>query len=450
MTMTYRFRKNHNAPYKLCRVWFWILVVVAPMISSVNGQFRDFRNQEGKVIKAMMIRKSDTHATLVTPQDKQYEYEIAKLSEADQEFVAQWNDIGDFMYLPGAMRARCSATMDPEQLTKTGATAESEKAVMKALRWMKSTQAPDGSWGEKNKSAMTGLALLAYLGNCKTPLSEEFGETVLKAVVFLTSLNHGNGKLSQNTGDKFWPYEHAIATQALAEMLCVCKQLSITIPNLNEITQKAGQFLIDHQHESGSWDYGYDQTGPRGGDLSIAAWHVEALKALQWTGLPFNNHARCMEQAMRYIANNQHAGGGFGYTSQKSLNPGLFSLTGAGVLGLQYSPKAYRAQIVSGSAYIAQTASLEWGTPDVDLYSHYFMSIAMKNQGGDHWKKYNAVLRDELIKNQNDDGTWKNPEGKLRAMAPMYQGTGSENVIYRTALCTLMLEVYYRYSPTTP
>jgi hypothetical protein len=105
---------------------------------------------------------------------------------------------------------------------------------------------------------------------------------------------------------------------------------------------------------------------------------------------------------------------------------------------------------VSGSAYIAQTASLEWGTPDVDLYSHYFMSIAMKNQGGDHWKKYNAVLRDELIKNQNDDGTWKNPEGKLRAMAPMYQGTGSENVIYRTALCTLMLEVYYRYSPTTP
>lgn len=32
---------------------------------------------------------------------------------------------------------------------------------------------------------MTGMALLSYLAHCETPLSEEFGETVLKGISFL-------------------------------------------------------------------------------------------------------------------------------------------------------------------------------------------------------------------------------------------------------------------------
>jgi hypothetical protein len=44
---------------------------------------------------------------------------------------------------------------------------------------------------------------------------------------------------------------------------------------------------------------------------------------------------------------------------------------------------------------------------------------------------------------------WKNPEGKLRAVGATFQGTGAQSVFYRTALCTLMLEVYYRFLPGT-
>ena len=35
---------------------------------------------------------------------------------------------------------------------------------------------------------MTGISLLAYLAHCETPLSEEFGETVLKGISFLVDL----------------------------------------------------------------------------------------------------------------------------------------------------------------------------------------------------------------------------------------------------------------------
>ena len=56
---------------------------------------------------------------------------------------------------------------------------------MKALRWFKTVQRRDGSWGGSHQVAQTGLVLLAYLGHCETPLSEEFGEAVTNGMVYL-------------------------------------------------------------------------------------------------------------------------------------------------------------------------------------------------------------------------------------------------------------------------
>jgi hypothetical protein len=84
---------------------------------------------------------------------------------------------GGFGAIPATMRKRCSKEDRLQRLAETGGMPQCEDAVVKALRWMKSTQAADGSWGEGNKAAMTGLGLLAYLGHCETPISEEFGDS---------------------------------------------------------------------------------------------------------------------------------------------------------------------------------------------------------------------------------------------------------------------------------
>jgi hypothetical protein len=74
----------------------------------------------------------------------------------------------------------------------------------------------------------------------------------------------------------------------------------------------------------------------------------------------------------------------------------------------------------------------------------------MMNRGGQEWKDYNALMRDEVLKNQNPDGTWKSPDGKLRAVGEEhFQGDAPQHAFYRSALCTLMLEVYYRFLPGT-
>jgi hypothetical protein len=57
------------------------------------------------------------------------------------------------------------------------------------------------------------------------------------------------------------------------------------------------------------------------------------------------------------------------------------------------------------------------------------------------------MFRDQLLNNQNADGSWKSPGGgaKLNAVAASYQN----NAHYRNCLCILMLETYYRFLPGT-
>ena len=75
----------------------------------------------------------------------------------------------------------------------------------------------------------------------------------------------------------------------------------------------------------------------------------------------------------------------------------------------------------------------------------------MLQRGGTDWKFYNDLFRDQVLNNQDEDGSWKVPGGgkKLRAVAAeAFVKDNLDGKIYRTALCTLMLEVYYRFLNT--
>jgi hypothetical protein len=61
-----------------------------------------------------------------------------------------------------------------------------------------------------------------------------------------------DGRLTNNAANKQWSYEHSIALYALAEAYTFCNQLGINVPNLKEVVQRAGQFMIDHQNDNGA------------------------------------------------------------------------------------------------------------------------------------------------------------------------------------------------------
>ena len=130
---------------------------------------------------------------------------------------------GGFSNIPATMRKRCTAADRLQRLADNGGNEQCEESVMKALRFLQKKQNKNGSWGGDKQVAMTGLALLAYLGHCETPLSEEFGETVTNGMVYLVNNNmKHNGRSASDFKDRHWCYEHAIAMYALSESYTFC------------------------------------------------------------------------------------------------------------------------------------------------------------------------------------------------------------------------------------
>jgi len=343
--------------------------------------------------------------------------------------------------LPTSLQKRCTTKDRISRLIKEGGREEYEEQVLKALTWLKETQSGNGSWTAQNKPvAMTGLALLAYLGHCETPASEEFGETVQSAIIYLIKVSQKKGgKLASNLTDKAWCYEHAIATYALAEAYTLCNEFNIAIPKLRATVLIAGNHIINNQHDSGGWDYSYNTSDKRGGDTSITCWHLQALKACKTTGLAFEGLSISAKNGITYLEGAKNGKGTIGYETNGKNNKGGPTMTPGAALCLQQWGKGTRSLAKNAITWTIQTIRFEY-TSNANLYMHYYSSQAAINAQGDHWAKYNTKVMTNLAKNQNPDGSWSIPGGANHQMKSSH---------YATCLSTLMMEVYYRFLPSS-
>jgi len=351
-----------------------------------------------------------------------------------------------FGFIPIDSRKRCSAGDRLNRITTNGGVPACEDAVVKGLRWLKANQRSDGSWSGQSSVAMTGLALLAYFGHCETPASREFGESCMNGIMYLVNIGMKNdGRMADNFTANHWSYEHAIATYALGEAIPFCREAGQPVPYLEEVATKAGQFIIDHQHASGGWAYAYATSGGHT-DVSVVGWQLQALRACSHTGIKYQGLNACISKGLKYLGTCQNVNGGFGYAGPTSGVADYFSLTGVGMLCNQMWGKGGSVAVHHAAKYVLDNTKFDYNGANCDLYGHYYESQAMMQRGGTDWKQYNAMFRDQLLNNQDADGSWKVPGGgqKLRAAAPEYVGDKT----YRTCLCTLMMEVYYRFLST--
>lgn len=341
-----------------------------------------------------------------------------------------------FGLIPENMRKRCTKEDRLQRLADNGGTPACEEAVIKGLRWLKANQKPDGSWDGQSKVAMTGLALLAYFGHCETPASQEFGDSCMKAIVYLVNVGAKyNGRMADNF-EANWAYEHAIATYALGEATTFCKEIKQEVPSLLDITEKAGQFIIDNQNKLGGWSYKYERTGGHV-DVSISGWQIQALKACSHTPIKYKSINTCINQALEYLSTCQNKDGAFGYAGPPPMDKSYSALTGVGMLCNQMWGRGNRSEIRKAAKHVLERTTFDFKA-GCNLYAHYYESQAMIQRGGEEWTKYNTLVRDQLLNNQQQDGSWNVPPG-----APHI---GSN--VFSTCLCTLMLEVYYRFLST--
>ncbi len=343
---------------------------------------------------------------------------------------------GSGFNIPASMKKRCSAKDRIERLTKEGGQEDYEEKVIRALRWLKTTQDSDGSWSVQGKPvAMTGLALLAYLGHCETPASPEFGETVEKAIVYLIANGQKNGGgLATSMADKQWCYEHPIATYALAEAYTLCKEFNLPIPKLEETITAAGDLLIANQNDNGGWAYSYITSGGHT-DSSITCWQLQALKACKTTGIEFDGLKKSAANGIKYLERCKNGTGTIGYTPGSKTT----SMSAGAALCYQQWGKGNRFQTRNIIQWINETNDFDYKV-NANLYLHYYASQAMINARGSAWVKYNKKAMTHLADKQSDDGSWPVPTGSAHEMSSPH---------YATCLATLMMEVYYRFLPSS-
>ncbi|MCB1276499.1 prenyltransferase/squalene oxidase repeat-containing protein [Prosthecobacter sp.] len=363
-----------------------------------------------------------------------------------------WNGQGPANWLPGMPKmfvSRCSDQGRIEKLRQNGGTPECEMAVSRSLEWLKSQQNTDGSWGRSNKAAMTGLTLLCFLGRCETPESPFFGDNVRNGMLYLVELarNSPHGILSEQPQSNSATYEHGIATYALGEMYSFYRLGNSSLPGLREAFEEGVRLIIEQQNRRGAWTYGGKDAGmpnaynkdSAGEDLSVTGWQYQALKAAKHSGLKFAGLDDSIKRCCDYLETKQTKDGGFGKMN-RDAHYNQWSLTGCGVLGLQTLAKNKGTPVKKGIRFLRDfltSEPLDWER-NCNLYCWYYYTQAFFQAGGDDWKFYNAQFLPQVLGAQQADGSFK--RGR-----PNWPAGDAADAIYRQCLCTLQLEVYYRY-----
>jgi prenyltransferase beta subunit len=348
--------------------------------------------------------------------------------------------------IPATMGSRMGGTARSSAMQMNGGKKESEEAVMRALRWLVKVQNPDGSWGKGGKqviAAMTGFSVLSFLGHGETPVSAEFGATVQKALDWIVDNGKKTGgRLSMEPAfSQQGVYAHAIATYALGEYYTMTKDERVI-----ETLKEAITFIVKGQSSDGSWRYAYsDANHP---DTSVSGWQIQALKAAHLTGLNVEGVDPALDKAMIYLKSVQGPKGGFGYSAKQDG----YSLAGVGVLCTYFWKQDKDKSVRDGIEFIIDQSKtnfpVEYKGDKADLYAWYYHTQACLMVGGAAWNTWNRMFQDQIVKNQSPDGSWPPIAGKS-AGGEMLRDPEGVGPIYRTNLCTLMLEVYYRYMPTT-
>lgn len=358
---------------------------------------------------------------------------------------------------------------------RNGGSRASESAVNAALMWFKKHQSQNGQWDvdgymdncqEQPKcepgtshttengdgdTACTAYATLCFLGagyDHKTP--GKFKDTVARALDWLKEVQNPDGSFGKQKRN----YENGVCAMAL------CEAYAMTMDNsLKEPAQNAINNLLANQAKTDKYPYGvgwnYKAPAPNRNDSSVTGWCVMALKAAKSAGLDVGDG---WEGSKAWLEG-----------SWKAANPGkdMNSMGSDSTSGFPYTWDAV-TDAVKGSPnracigalcgvflgyrpgdgmldslvnYIMQK-DVPAGYP-CNTYYMYYNTLAVFQYGGQHWKDWNAQVRDMLVNAQHGNGT-----GCFNGSWD-YEGTrfhGHETGrLLSTAYCCLSLEVYYRY-----
>ena len=322
-----------------------------------------------------------------------------------------------------------------------GGNAGTEAAVKRALDWFVRNQTRDGFWslkgpysnsgGIENRTAATAMALLAFQGAGHTHKTGDYQPVVRKGWNALLKDQKDDGDFWRPGVNHHRLYSQAQATIAICELFGMTRDDKYRQP-----AQRAIDYAVAIQDSKGGWRY-----IPRSGtDTSVTGWFVMALQSARMAGLQVDSQT--LERISKYLdAAASDGGARYGYQAQ---NAESVPMTAEALLCRQYLGwKRDDPRLISGVQYVLRHP-IAFNNVDIDqnVYYWYYATQVVHHMEDDYWDQWNNVMRAELPRQQvtsgKESGSWS-PEGDR------WGHHGGR--LYTTALCTYMLEVYYRHLP---
>lgn len=320
-----------------------------------------------------------------------------KQPPADDRRTAQLNELWDRTLkndpFPDFMESRQKSEQRSAQVQLRGGE-RSRGPVRDALNWLANHQETSGAWGESSERvAVTSIATLSLLAEGNRPGVGSYAINTQRAVEFLLDVQDARGRVGTEL------LQHAMASAALVEAAVLGGDLAT-----RRGAEAALAYLIETRADDGGWG---TRSRAAKHDPVVTAWAAQAMR------LSFYLDSRL---AVPVLA-------GIERTAADS--------TGAAGLWT-------RVMSVPG---LTRDALAQEPIEPVErhLTTLHFGSLAVYQLSDKQWRRWNFSMIDMLTSTQTDDGSW--PAGyDLDAPA--------RSEAYTTALCTLILQTYYRYPPS--
>jgi len=379
--------------------------------------------------------------------------------------------VNDVIGIGGGAGGRFGGKYKKRAARKGGGKA-TQKAVEWGLDWLKRHQDPEGFWDADafdmqctdtrcagkgqalNDVGVTGLALLAFMGAGNTVNSGPYKNVVKKGVKYLCDVQDPeDGCLVAKEG-MHWMYNHSLACLALTEAYGLSKW-----PILKKYAQRALDYVHKSKNPGKAWRYNNGEIDPvEQNDVSVTAWMIMCLVSAEDFKLRY--HKKDLEDALHYLDEmTDTATGRTGYKEKGGLSSrtagdeniwpfeNTEAMTAAAMLcrvlaGNVLGDMKSQVPSIEAGAVLLRKRLPEWYKEKgcIDYYYWYYGSYAMFQLGGTDWQVWKTAMEKAIIDNQLREGCERGSWDPRRS--PWSDNGGR---VYATALCTLSLEVYYRF-----
>lgn len=317
--------------------------------------------------------------------------------------------------------------------------------VEPGLRWLAARQAQDGSWGEHDKLALTGMAGMALLASGSTPSDGPYAEGITRAIEFVIGSQRADGRAFTHPSSGYSAiHNHGYALLFLTQCYGEGGPLDARLAQAIRLGVRAS---VASQFENGGFGYFLYRTQiPRAhahmwrdDESSTTISQLQALRGARNAG--FTVDKRALERAGEYIAKCQHEPtGGFVYSIgsprvsfvEDSDKP-TFAITAASTAVLHALGTYEGPTLTRGLAYLQPWLPPTKKPIHFFYYAHYYAAQVFHLTGGLQGQRWLAAIHAELARRQRPDGHW--------AADPQDGLGGPDSAILNTAWCLQVAQI---------